>query len=69
MTTSTESDVSKDAGPPSCIRMGDALAAIGREIGLTDEDLAIFETIRDKTPAEPFDFDEVASPDSSGAAF
>jgi plasmid stability protein len=37
--------------PEKRIRMGDALAAIGREVGLTDEDMAYFEL--DKTPAEP----------------
>ncbi len=36
--------------PPRRLRMGDALASIGRQYGLGDEDLA-FE--RDRTPAEP----------------
>ena len=39
--------------PESCVRMGDALAAIGRKIGLTDEDFADLESVRDRTPAEP----------------
>jgi len=43
--------------PKSRIRLGDALAELGREIGLTDEDAAIFDEIRDKTPAEPLRFE------------
>nr|PZN82063.1 MAG: plasmid stabilization protein [Acidobacteriota bacterium] len=35
------------------VRVGDALAAIGRKIGLKDEDFAILESVRDRTPAEP----------------
>jgi len=42
--------------PDARVRLGDALAALGREIGLTDEDFAIFEQVRDKTPAEPLKF-------------
>lgn len=43
--------------PEKRVRMGDALAALGREIGLTDEDFAVFEQVRDKTPAEPMKFE------------
>lgn len=43
--------------PPRRVRMGNALAAIGRKIGLTNEDFAVFESVRDKTPAEPLSFD------------
>lgn len=39
--------------PAERIRMGDALAALGRRIGLKDEDFAVFEQARDKTPAAP----------------
>lgn len=39
--------------PEQRVRMGDALSALGRDIGLTNEDLAVFDTLRDKTPAEP----------------
>jgi plasmid stability protein len=39
------------------LRMGDALAALGREIGLTDDDVETLDRIRDKTPAEPMRFD------------
>jgi len=43
--------------PSSRVRVGDALAAISRNIGLTDEDFAVFESVRDKTPAKPLSFD------------
>lgn len=42
--------------PETRLRLGDALAALGREIGLTNEDFEIFEQVRDKTPAEPPSF-------------
>lgn len=38
------------------VRMGEALAAIGRKIGLTNEDFAVLESIRDNTAAKPLDF-------------
>ena len=31
----------------------EALAALGRRIGLTNEDFAVLEQVRDKKPAEP----------------
>ena len=43
--------------PEKRVRMGEALAAIGRKIGLTNEDFAVFESVRDKTPAKPTNFD------------
>ena len=43
--------------PSSRVRVGDALAAIGRKIGLTNEDFAVFENVRDRTPAKPPSFD------------
>jgi plasmid stability protein len=42
--------------PEQRIRMGDALAALGRKIGLTDDELSAIEN-RDKTPAEPIKFE------------
>lgn len=39
--------------PPSRVQMGEALAAIGRRLGLTDEDFALIDRLRDETPAEP----------------
>lgn len=43
--------------PKECQRMGDALTALGREVGLTDEDFAALDLICDKTPAEPVGFE------------
>lgn len=43
--------------PAERVRIGEALAAIGRKIGLTDEDFAIFDSVRDRTPAKPLSFD------------
>jgi hypothetical protein len=36
---------------PKRVRLGDALAALGRKVGLTDEDIAAIDRSRDKTPA------------------
>lgn len=38
------------------VRVGEAPAAIGRKIGLTNEDFAVIESVRDKTPAKPLSF-------------
>lgn len=43
--------------PEKRVRMGDALAALGREIGLTNEDVALLDERRDTTPAEPLRFE------------
>lgn len=43
--------------PEKRVRVGEALAAIGRKIGLSNEDFATFENVRDKTPAKPLSFD------------
>ena len=43
--------------PEKRVRIGDALAAIGHKFGLTNEDFAILESVRDKTPAKPLNFD------------
>ena len=43
--------------PPKRIRLGDALAALGRKVGLTDKDIAVIEEMRDKSPAEPVKFE------------
>lgn len=54
---STEAEVrailSNAVKPETRVRLGDALAALGREIGLTNEDFEVFSAVRDKTPAEP----------------
>lgn len=39
--------------PENRVRLGDALATLGREIGLTNADFELFNQVRDKTPAEP----------------
>jgi antitoxin FitA len=39
--------------PAVRVRLGDALAALGRDIGLTNDDWNIFDQVRDKVPAEP----------------
>jgi plasmid stability protein len=43
--------------PATRIRLGDALAALGREIGLTNADVEALQQLRDKTPAEPLRFE------------
>ena len=43
--------------PETRIRLGDALAALGRKIGLTNEDFQVFDRVRNKTPAEPLKFE------------
>jgi plasmid stability protein len=43
--------------PQKRVRLGDALASLGRKIGLTDKDFAAIEKVRDKTPAEPLRFE------------
>ncbi|MEI7680369.1 MAG: plasmid stabilization protein [Betaproteobacteria bacterium] len=39
--------------PDARVRMGDALAALGRKIGLTDQDFEAMHQVRDKAPAKP----------------
>lgn len=43
--------------PATRVRVGDALAALGRGLGLTDADCAVFDQVRDQTPAEPLRFE------------
>jgi plasmid stability protein len=43
--------------PETRLHMGDALAALGRKVGLTNEDFTVFDKVRDKTPAEPMKFE------------
>ncbi len=42
--------------PEKRVRMGDALGAPCRKVGLTDEDIALSEHARDKTSAKPLSF-------------
>lgn len=39
--------------PETRVRLGEALAALGRKIGLTNEDFEVFHQERGKMPAEP----------------
>ena len=43
--------------PETRVRVGDALAALGRKIGLTNEDFEVFDQVRAKTPAKPPSFE------------
>jgi plasmid stability protein len=42
--------------PEARIRLGDALAALSRDIGLTNEDFEVLDRVRDQTPAVPLEF-------------
>ena len=44
--------------PQGRIRLGSLLAEIGRKVKLTDEELAVFESVRDKAPARATSFEE-----------
>jgi plasmid stability protein len=43
--------------PETRVRLGEALAALGRKVGLTNEDFEIFQQMKDKTSAEPLRFE------------
>lgn len=43
--------------PPQRLRLGDALAELGKNVGLTNEDFAVLDQVRDTTPAEPMRFE------------
>lgn len=43
--------------PENRFKMGDALANLSRKAGLTNEDVAALEQVRDQTPAEPMRFE------------
>jgi len=43
--------------PAKRVRLGDALAVLGREVGLTDADIAAIGQTRDKSPAKPMKFE------------
>lgn len=42
--------------PATRVRVGDALAALSRDIGLTNEDFEVLDRVRDQTPAVPLAF-------------
>ena len=58
---STEAEIrdilEKAARPEGRIRLGSLLAAIGREAGLTNEDVEAIRQVRDQTPAAPMTFE------------
>ncbi len=43
--------------PEARIRMGEALSALGREIGITDADIETISQSREKKPADPLTFE------------
>lgn len=43
--------------PPGRVMLGSMLAEIGRKLKLTEEEFAIFESVRDKTPARAASFE------------
>lgn len=43
--------------PSSRLKMGQALWELGREVGLSNDDVAAMDATRDSTPAEPMSFD------------
>lgn len=43
--------------PANRIKLGSLLAEIGRKVKLTDEELALFENMRDQTPARSVSFE------------
>ena len=43
--------------PAERIRLGSLLAGIGQEVGLTDEEFAIFENVRDRTSTPTLDLE------------
>jgi antitoxin FitA len=58
---STEAEVRKilavSVKPEMRVRLGEALMALGGEIGLTNKDFEIFDRVKDKTPIEPLRFE------------
>ncbi|BBU27161.1 hypothetical protein BTHE68_08950 [Burkholderia sp. THE68] len=43
--------------PEGRVKLGSFLTGFGREAGLSDREFAIFENIRDRTPAKPVSFE------------
>ena len=52
--------VELDAPALQPVKLSSLLAAIGRQARLTDEELEMLSRLRDKTPAEPLNFDGFA---------
>jgi len=49
--------IDRVVNPSGRVKLGTELAALGRTIGLTADEAAVFDNLRDKTPAEPVSFD------------
>lgn len=43
--------------PEGRLKLGSLLADVGRQAKLSDEEFAVFEQVRDKTPARPVSFE------------
>ncbi len=43
--------------PVARVRVGESLAALGRKLGLTNEDFAVLDRAKDQTPAKPLRFE------------
>lgn len=43
--------------PQGRVKLGSLLADMGRKARLSDEEFAVFDQVRDKTPARPVSFD------------
>jgi plasmid stability protein len=43
--------------PQGRIQMGDALAALGRRLGLTDQDVDLLQDLRDRGPTKPLELE------------
>jgi antitoxin FitA len=43
--------------PDSRVHLGDALSALGRKVGLTNQDFEVLQRVRDKKPAKPLSFE------------
>ncbi|SAL76185.1 plasmid stability protein-like protein [Caballeronia arvi] len=43
--------------PEGRVKLGSFLAGFGGESGLSDQEFAIFENVRDRTPAKPVSFE------------
>lgn len=54
---SIEADLESAVKPQGRLKLGSMLAEIGRKVELTEEELAIFENLRDKTPARAANFE------------
>ena len=58
---STEAEVryilSNAVKPQTRVLLGDELAALGRKVGLTNDDLDVLQEFTNKTPAEPLKFE------------